>query len=430
MTNCVFIRNTRIVLEKIINSLIDKDNLRYDDIHEELNSFLSMHYIIKSSLCFKCKYCFDYYAFTNLLSKFLNNINNLYEKNKDFIIKHLIEKPTDENEISDKIFILLDIYNFNLDEEFKSINDEINKIFNILKYDYLNYKKAIYSDDTLRIYEKLSQRPNLPKKHKFEADKHKIIYFDTNIVAEFIQGNIKNEVDLLKSKHYLFPYSPFIIEDKIKSNKLYLKDEIRLIEELSEKFEILYDDNFNLIIVKENVSNCYKRVKLFLPETSTAEDFYYLNFEQSKFVLPNHLKRKIESSKDLNFLSNCNKEEDSFLKYIINFYKFNFSLDELKSNSIFTKSIYEKLKIVDQLNKFFNIISFQCDNEEQKIKSNMQDLEHIKVATYANYFVTNDKKLLNSAKVIFKFLDIKTEVLNLEDFKKLANKISGVQNVN
>ena len=146
--------------------------------------------------------------------------------------------------------------------------------------------------------------------------------------------------------------------------------------------------------------------------------------------MPNHLKRKIESSKDLNFLSNCNKEEDSFLKYIINFYKFNFSLEELKSNSIFTKSIYEKLKIVDQLNKFFNIISFQCDNKEQKIKSNMQDLEHIKVATYANYFVTNDKKLLNRAKVIFKFLDIKTEVLNLEDFKKLANKISGVQNVN
>ena len=60
----------------------------------------------------------------------------------------------------------------------------------------------------------------------------------------------------------------------------------------------------------------------------------------------------------------------------------------------------------------------------------MQDLEHIKVATYANYFVTNDKKLLNRAKVIFNLLDIKTEVLNLEDFKKLANKISGVQNVN
>ena len=59
----------------------------------------------------------------------------------------------------------------------------------------------------------------------------------------------------------------------------------------------------------------------------------------------------------------------------------------------------------------------------------MQDLEHIKIATYADYFVTNDKKLLNRAKVIFKFLDIKTKVLNLEDFKKLANKISGAQNV-
>ena len=72
----------------------------------------------------------------------------------------------------------------------------------------------------------------------------------------------------------------------------------------------------------------------------------------------------------------------------------------------------------------------KCDNTKQKIKSNMQDLEHIKVATDADYFVTNDKKLLNRAKVIFKFLDIKTEVLNLKGFKKLANKISGAQNVN
>ena len=72
----------------------------------------------------------------------------------------------------------------------------------------------------------------------------------------------------------------------------------------------------------------------------------------------------------------------------------------------------------------------KCDNTKQKIKSNMQDLEPIKVATYVDYFVTNDKKLLNRAKVIFKFLDIKTEVLNLKGFKKLANKISGAQNVN
>ena len=367
MTNCVFIRNTKIVLERIIKSLIDKDYLRYDNIHEELNSFLSIHHIIKNDVCFECKYCFDYYAFTNLLSKFLSNINKLYEKNKDFIIKHLLEKPTDENEILDKIFILLDIYNFNLDEEFKSINDEINKIFNILKCDYLNYKKQTYSDDTLEIYEKLSQRPRLPKEHKFEDNKHVIIYFDTNIVAEFIQGNIKNDVDLLKSKHYLFPYSPLIIEDKIKSNKLYLKDEIRLIEELSDNFEILFDDNFNLIIAKENVSNCYKRVKLFLPETSAAENFYYLNFEQLKFVLPNDLKRKIESSKDFNFLNNCDEEECLILNSVIAFYKFNFTLDELKSNSIFTKSTStsEKLKIVDQLNNFFNLISFQCDNTKQ-----------------------------------------------------------------
>ena len=87
---------------------------------------------------------------------------------------------------------------------------------------------------------------------------------------------------------------------------------------------------------------------------------------------------KIESSKDFLFLNNCNTEEISILENIITFYKFSFSLENLKNTHIKCDSdlmhekasnAREKLKKIDELHKFFNLISFQCDNIKQKIWS-------------------------------------------------------------
>jgi hypothetical protein len=74
---------------------------------------------------------------------------------------------------------------------------------------------------------------------------------------------------------------------------------------------------------------------------------------------------------------------------------------------------------INALSKMLDLLGYKIDKKEKTKKSSLHDNEHLIYAFEADYFVTNDTNLLHRAKQIFKFMNAKVKVIDLNELCNL-----------
>lgn len=430
--NCLYAYNAAICLRKAIGAVVENSkNLLKLPLDKYYIAFCENYKIIdKTALCLSCEGCLDFEFLTKIWFEYICRLEEICTHEQIFI-NSLLNKFHVPDELWEKYYFIMALSENKefLFENYPEIDKDIlERVSSSAKNVYQNLMQAYYSnlisdcnDKILRIFEVLSER-NL-NYYDVNINRKKIVYFDTNVFSHYVNNkSFYSLVNLSKTNDYTYVYSPYILEDGIKSDRIhFLHDCNKLVELTDNKTILAIDDTF--LIKKEDVFNCAKRVHLFRDYTQAQEEknvynkkFYEVNF----LPMPNKKQNSEKLNKDFfSFFQNDvskNDELEDYMKAIL--YHADNSLD---LSDIINSSIkYENLqKVVDGLFQFFDYIGYAYDKDEKTLKSSIQDLEHVKSAIASDIFVTSDEKLYKRATVIYTLLGIKTKVMKEDDFKQL-----------
>ena len=97
-----------------------------------------------------------------------------------------------------------------------------------------------------------------------------------------------------------------------------------------------------------------------------------------------------------------------------------FSLNALVNGSITYESDAQCMECIEHLCEFLDLINYQTESlsELSKIRSSLQDTEHLKHAWKADYFVTDDKRLRIRGDFIYSILGLSTKFMSTKDLKE------------
>jgi hypothetical protein len=260
------------------------------------------------------------------------------------------------------------------------------------------------------------------KEVNIEADKN-TIYIDQNTIGKYIDNDsFSRQIKMLKSKDCIFVGSSFLIEDAIKMDPVFFKTYCDKLIELTDN-KMVHQNNNQKSIEYEELAYSIDRVKLFRQFTRAFEEKQIYELKYYERIYPEFGKKgkyykQINDDIESFFKENLTKDAifSENIEKIIAIESFSFSLENLKSFCINADNSHI-LNIIDEICKFLTIINYGVEsNDKKKIISSVQDNEHIKCATVTNYFVTADKNLSKRARFIYRILNIKTEILLLDDF--------------
>lgn len=430
--NCLYAYNAAICLRKAIGAVVENSkNLLNIPIDKYYIAFCEDYKIInKTALCLSCEGCLDFEFLTKIWFHYTDELDEICN-NEQIFINSLLNKFHVPDELWEKYYFIMSLSENKafLIKNYPEIDKKtLEKISTSAKMAYQNLMQAYYSnlisdcdDKVLRIFEVLSER-NL-NYYDVNIDGKKIVYFDTNVFSHYVNNkSFYSLVNLSKNNDYIYVYSPYILEDGIKSDRIhFLYDCNKLVELTDNKTILSINDTF--LIKKEDVFDCAKRVHLFRDYTQAQEEknIYKKKFYELTFLpIPNKKQNSEKMNKDFfSFVKNDvakNDELKNYMKSIL--YQVDNSLD---LSEIINGSInYENLqKVMDGLFQFFDYIGYACDKDEKTLKSGIQDLEHVKSATASDIFVTSDDNLYKRATVIYTLLGIKTKVIKEDEFRQL-----------
>ncbi len=231
------------------------------------------------------------------------------------------------------------------------------------------------------------------------------VYVDNNVLIDYEEKRIK--LPIRENLYYYYSYVH--IDELIESGKRIksiLKPRFDAIRTLTEGRFVQHDENYELesIIVSpiEVFNLCLQpsRVKN-MERLRKANKNFPFGYDR------NRLTEKLEINvKELN----------------------NYSVEKLYSkygDLIVDYVVSSAITIQEGFQSFFNIldwIGFWRDKYTER--SNMArsyDANHAYFATYCDYFVTNDKRTMNKANVIYQALGFKTVAVSCAEFGKIAN---------
>lgn len=434
--NCLYAYNAAICLRKAIASVVDASkNLRNIPLDKYYIAFCeNLKIIEKKSLCTSCEGCLDFRFLTEIWFEFIYKLEHICNDANNFV-NTLIDKFLVPNEIWEKYYFILSLSeqkDFILKNYPDVDKDDLERISEYASTVYLNLRQDYYdnlisdcNDTVFHLYDVLPEKSL--KYSEVELDKKKIIYFDTNVFSYYIRNkSFYSLVNLSKSNEYTYVYSPYILEDGIKSDRIhFLYDCDKLVELTDNKTILSVDDTF--LIKNENVFDCAKRVHLFRDYTKAQEEknVYKKKFYELTFLpIPNQKQNAEKLNSDFfsffkNEVSN-NIELKNYLSHILRYADNALELSDIIKGTI----QYENLSTtIDGLFQFFDYIGYAQDSQEKTLKSNVQDLEHVKCATAADIFVTSDEKLYKRTSVIYALLGIKTKIMKENEFKKFLTKM-------
>jgi len=129
-----------------------------------------------------------------------------------------------------------------------------------------------------------------------------------------------------------------------------------------------------------------------------------------------------------------NKSKNNLFEFLKNIEKnkiLGWNEVELKFNSLLNNGLVENGTLyeienhqdtITELSEFFDFINYETEDikfkNKSKIVSAYRDRMHLEHAYICDYFITNDSKLLERAKAIFYIIGSRTQVYNLNEFKK------------
>lgn len=244
------------------------------------------------------------------------------------------------------------------------------------------------------------------------------IYLDRQLIIEAYQGvdEINDAIKKCESRGFIFPYSPAHIEevsgafcqDKIAD----IDQQISHLNQLSKGVAFMPHQTKHAELRLEDINACLSRVKANggRAETERAVQIEQDNLEKIKSCFNadekfwNSMHKKCEEMSHEEIFSEWNVF--SFLDYCAITQGFR----------IRTDAFCEREATIEVLFKVLNFFGFRKEHSPKRVENRLHDVSHAIYASYADIFVTNDRKLRHSAMAIFSLIGIQTRVLDRAGF--------------
>lgn len=364
-------------------------------------------------------YHFNNLAYIGYFKKFIIAINDLIESEQVFfnILKEQtkLDESYFDSSHQDSLILVNDIYC--LDERYCSflqlssnpsffeVKSKIDQIYKNFSEDYFSFKHAKNVDQVVTGINLGNNQ--IINRINYEKQEKEIVYLDTNIFSKIMEKpDLKDKFISSKIK-YQYCYSAYMLEDKIKQNILFTDHVFELITQLTDNLTVFSQGNFPNFILDyafEEPIIIYNRVKLWLFQTESAEDNQYNKMILNKLWFKTDDKVKdFDHEKMVEYLKNPSDELISFSYFI-------------GAADAFDKNNNNKYNKINNLLSILNALKFKIDTTKSKVISSFQDEEHIKMGYSADYFITDDRKLFDRAKIIYEVCGCHTKVMLLKDF--------------
>jgi len=88
-----------------------------------------------------------------------------------------------------------------------------------------------------------------------------------------------------------------------------------------------------------------------------------------------------------------------------------------------TDTFHGREATIDFLLKVLNIFGFRKEHGQKRVENRIHDVSHAVYGSYADIFVSNDRKLRHSVMAVYSFISIQTHILNREEFLAFSRTI-------
>lgn len=253
----------------------------------------------------------------------------------------------------------------------------------------------------------------------------KKVYYDYNVFLRWKEG--KNADLVLASsqcrcKGYQLLYSPAHVEEIAciardtkgeRDADKFVNEHLNALSCFSKKLEIVPDPTSEkgVSFIEENPQKCWE---------DRVIPGYCMNyfFEEMNRIYKKQLsKNLIGKNQYKNILS-----ELKIQKYICkNFAEIGYNVEDLSNINVQENRDY-CLKFIPAMFKTLKEIGFKREGEN-KTRSEILDECHAIYAAQCDIFITEDKRLREKVKIIFRFLNIKTIILSISEWIEYMKKI-------
>lgn len=223
-------------------------------------------------------------------------------------------------------------------------------------------------------------------------------------------------------------------------SRVRLTEYFETIQELTDGI-MLARTSDKVVFVKENIETTKNRVLLWKESTRAFEDckinkmllnqIGYSHFSRnSRFSkraninlesLLESLRPHLEND-DFEFEHDDYESDQALCRRLYAFtIEKSFSLEDLVNRTITFENDSECIEHIEHLCEFLDHINYKTEplSDHDKIRSSVQDSEHLKHAWKADYFVTDDIRLRARGEFIYSTLKLKTRFIDLKELKNI-----------
>lgn len=302
-------------------------------------------------------------------------------------------------------------------KEYRSYLVELNKIIVTFKIKLLSYGTANIQDEFFDSHFVINKENIKFNKSNFNG---KSVYLDTNAV-QVLAADRKLREYISKSE-VGFVYSSFLIEDAVNSNPVFLSSFLSDLQLITNGNMVGYMDN-GLCYVHEKIEDTVNRVKEYSKSTKLYESTIMNDFIKHFHFYPEFRKgRELSNtiSGDLigYFKGKVKKDLACYDKIVSKFY--NTSISEfIQTGDV--GEIDDYRDVIEKLSDLFDFVNFETEHvkfaNKKKVASSYRDKQHLEHVYICDYFVSDDIRLRNRAKVIFEILGVKTKSISTNELK-------------
>lgn len=248
------------------------------------------------------------------------------------------------------------------------------------------------------------------------------IYMDRQLVIEAYEGvaEINGAIQRCEGMGFIFPYSPAHIEEISGASCLGKIADLDLqvghLKHLSKGVAFMPHQTKHAELRSEDINGCLSRVQA---NGGRAETERAVRIEQDNLE---KMKRRFNA--DEKFWKKMHKkcehlsQDEIFSEWsVISFLE---DCAITQGFRIRANTFHEREVTIDILFKVLNIFGFRKEHSPKRVENRLHDVSHAIYASYADIFVSNDRKLRHSATAIFSLIGIKTCVLDRGEFLKFS----------
>jgi hypothetical protein len=446
--DCLIKHSLSFVAKGLVKKLIeDVNTYQYLVTTEDWLLLVDLNEAVKDRrICInQCLGCLEFSRTVTMLLNFLTGIINI-NKEYDLIITelcNLFNIPSEGDPIAMALdFVVSPQYvKSKISGEsiavYEKYVDAVKGEISRLASDYFFHEKE-KCHDIIHFYGHLESEQIITYESIDRLDDLELFYVDQNVISKYGNDeNFRRQIENFKDKvGCKFVYSPYVIEDGIKMSHVRLAEYFDTIEKLTEG-TMLVRSRRGVALAKENIQITSDRVLLWRSATRAAEDLKVHEMHSRPWCYPHYSRGSplsTRANKDIyEFLDSLRPFiDDESCDIDFNDYESDraicrrlcaatieksFSLTELVDRSIKYEGDAECMRHIEHLCDFLDLINYQTEplSDLNKIRSSLQDAEHLKTAWKANYFVTDDQKLRARGKFIYSALGLNTKFISIKD---------------